>query len=58
MLNKQKNTFNHTNIYHSKSIYNHSKSRIIMLEHIGARPMLEDSVTHNSTISQDLLKRI
>ena len=47
MLNKQK-----------IHLYNHSKSRIIMLEHIGARPMLEDSVTHNSTISQDLLKRI
>ena len=26
--------------------------------YVGARPMLENSVTHNSTISQDLLKCI
>ena len=34
-----------------------SKSKVIMLEHVRACPMLENSVTHNSTISQDLLKR-
>ena len=29
-----------------------------MLEYVGAPPVLEHSATHNSTISQDLLKRI
>ena len=52
---KIQNTFNHKNIYHKIYIYISFKTK----DHFRLmHPMLEHSVTHDSTISQDLLKRI